>query len=76
VGTLRRECLDHLLIYGERHLQWVLADYERHYNGHRAHQSRGQRPPLHTSGEPIDPTAVIKRRSTVAGLTHEYRRAA
>jgi len=44
VGTLRRECLDHILIYGERHLRWVLAEYERHYYGHRAHQTRGQRP--------------------------------
>jgi transposase InsO family protein len=76
VGTLRHECLDHLLIYGERHLRWVLADYERHYNGHRAHQSRGQRPPLHNPGRPIDLTAVIERRSTVARLIHEYRRAA
>jgi putative transposase len=76
VGTVRRECLDHLLIYGERHLRRVLADYERHYNAHRAHQSRGQRPPLYDPGEPIDLTAVIKRRSTVAGLIHEYRRVA
>jgi transposase InsO family protein len=30
VGTLRRECLDHLLIYGEQHLRRVLTDYERH----------------------------------------------
>jgi transposase InsO family protein len=76
VGTLRRECLDHLLIYGEQHLRRVLADYERHYNGHRAHQSRDQRPPLHDPDQPIDLTAVIKRRTTVAGLIHEYRRAA
>jgi putative transposase len=76
VGTLRRECLDHLLIYGERHLRHVLADYERHYNAHRAHQSRGQRPPLHDPGRPIDRTAVIECRSTVAGLIHEYRRTA
>jgi putative transposase len=76
VGTLRRECLDHLLIYGERHLRWVLTDYERHYNAHRAHQSRGQRPPLHDPDQPIDLTAVIRRRTTVAGLIHEYRRAA
>ncbi|HEY0538809.1 MAG TPA: integrase core domain-containing protein [Actinoallomurus sp.] len=76
VGTLRRECLDHLLIYGERHLRWVLSDYEWHYNAHRAHQSRGQRPPLHDPDQPIDLTAVIKHRTTVAGLIHEYRRAA
>jgi hypothetical protein len=76
VGTLRRECLDHLLIYGERHLRHVLADYERHYNGHRAHRSRGQRPPLHDSGRPTDLTAVIERRSTVTGQIHECRRAA
>src|SRR6266436_2271011 len=47
VGTLRRECLDHLLIYGEQHLRRTLAEYSRHYNAHRPHQSRDQRPPLH-----------------------------
>jgi hypothetical protein len=54
----------------------VLADYERHYNGHRAHRSRGQRPPLHNPGRLIDLTAVIERRSAVAGLIQEYRRIA
>jgi putative transposase len=34
VGTLRRECLDHLLITGEQHLRRVLDEYARHYNGH------------------------------------------
>jgi hypothetical protein len=38
--VLRRECLDHLLVYGEQHLRRVLADYERHYNGHRAQVPR------------------------------------
>jgi putative transposase len=75
VGTLRRECLDHLLIHGERHLRRILAEYARHYNEHRPHQPREQRPPLHESGQPIDMTTRIKRRQVVHGLISEYRRA-
>jgi transposase InsO family protein len=75
-GTLRRECLDHLLIHGERHLRRMLAEYARHYNEHRPHQSREQRPPLHEPGQPIDMTARIKRTHVVHGLINEYRRAA
>jgi transposase InsO family protein len=76
VGTLRRECLDHLLIHGEQHLRRVLGEYSRHYNDHRPHQSREQRPPLHESGQGVDVTARIKRTHVVHGLISEYRRAA
>jgi transposase InsO family protein len=76
VGTLRRECLDHLLIHGEQHLRRILAEYAQHYNDHRPHQSREQRPPLHEPGQAIDVTARIKRRQVVQGLISEYRRAA
>jgi putative transposase len=76
VGTLRRECLDHLLIYGERHLRQILAEYSRHYNEHRPHQSRGQRPPLHEPGQTIDVTGRIKRRQVIHGLISEYSRTA
>ncbi len=76
VGTLRRECLDHLLIYDEGHLRQVLARYAQHYNEHRPHQSREQRPPLHEPSQPIDMTARIVRRQVVHGLINEYRRAA
>ena len=47
IGTLRRELLDRLLILGDRHLALVLREYLIHYNGHRPHQSRLQRPPGH-----------------------------
>jgi putative transposase len=77
VGTLRRECLDHLLIYGEQHLSTVMAEYERHYNNHRPHQGQSLRPPSHDPSEVIDMTARIRRRRrTVTGLISEYRRAA
>ena len=76
VGTLRRECLDHLLIYGERHLRQILAEYARHYNHHRPHQSREQRPPLHEPSQAVDMTAQIRRRQVVHCLINEYRRTA
>jgi putative transposase len=76
VGTLRRECLDHLLILGERHLREVLGEYARHYNCHRPHQTLRQLPPLHEPGREIDITARIERKRVVGGLISEYRRAA
>jgi transposase InsO family protein len=75
VGTLRRECLDHILILGEGHLRRVLAEFARHYNGHRPHQSLQQEPPR-PSGRAVDITAPIERRQVLGGLISEYRRAA
>ena len=46
VGTVRRECLDRMLILGRRHLEHVLAEYVVHYNGHRPHRVLGQLAPL------------------------------
>ena len=43
VGTVRRECLDHLLFVGSRHLRGVLAEFQTHDNDHRPHQARQQR---------------------------------
>jgi putative transposase len=45
VGTLRRECLDRMLIFGCRHLEVVIHEYVEHYNSHRPHRSPGQLPP-------------------------------
>ena len=60
VGTVRRECLDRMLIFGRRHLEHVLADYVVHYNRHRPHRALDQQAPLamETSPAPIgDPTS-------------------
>jgi hypothetical protein len=76
VGTLRRECLDHVLILGERHPREVLAEYVCHYNEHRPHQGLQQEPPRRQPGNAIDITARIERRQVLGGLISEYRRAA
>ena len=76
VGTLRRECLDHVLILGEQHLRKVLAEYARHYNGHRPHQGLQQEPPLRQPDHAVDITARIERRQVLGGLISEYHRAA
>jgi putative transposase len=75
-GTLRRECLDHVLILGERHLREVLAEYARHYNGHRPHQGLQQEAPLRQPGRVVDITTRIERRTVLGGLISEYHRAA
>ena len=75
-GTLRRECLDHVLILGERHLRRILAEYTRHYNGHRPHQALQQEPPQRQLSQAVDITARIERRQVLGGLINEYRRTA
>jgi putative transposase len=76
VGTLRRECLDHVLVFGERHLRYVLAEYARHHNGHRPHQGLQQEPPQREPGPIVDIAAPVERRLVLGGLIGEYRRAA
>jgi putative transposase len=73
VGTVRREVLDRMLIFGGRQLQAVLAEYVDHYNGHRPHRALGQAPPLEP-GVPVvmAPSARIVRRDRLGGLIHEY----
>jgi putative transposase len=81
IGSLRRECLDHLLILGRRHLQHVIAA-TRHYNEHRPHRSLAQRPPLaQPPTDDRDPGDVlvldrVRRRERLGGLIHEYQLAA
>jgi len=76
VGTVRRECLDRMLIFGRRHLERVLTEYVVHYNQHRPHRALGQLAPLNVEPPPhfSDPEPRDLRRSDAAfGLIHEYR---
>jgi putative transposase len=73
VGSLRRECLDRILILGRRQLEQVVRAYIRHHNELRPHRSLGQRPPLAKPppAEPPPPSS-IGRRDCLGGLIHEY----
>src|ERR1017187_6085957 len=76
VLTARTEVTDRMLIFGQRHLRTILAQYEAHYNGRRPPRSQPLRPP-----RPAHPPAGlsqerIKRRSVLGGLINEYERAA
>ncbi|MDT4930090.1 MAG: putative transposase [Pseudonocardiales bacterium] len=77
VSTIRRECLDRMLIFSERHLARVLADYETHYNSHRPHRALEQRSPIDAGAiEPSCATGVVRRTQVLDGLINEYRRVA
>ena len=77
VLTARTEVTDRMLIFGERHLLLVLAEYEAHYyNGRRPHRSLQLQPP-----QPDHPATDlsrkrIRRRPVLGGLINEYERAA
>jgi putative transposase len=72
IRTLRRECLDHLLITGPRHLDLVLDEYTQHYNAHRPHRSLQQRPPEGTARPRSAAVVRPLRRTRLGGLIHEY----
>jgi transposase InsO family protein len=73
VGTVRREVLDRMLIFGCRQLRSVLAEYADHYNRHRPHRALGQAAPLGPAEPPVIlPAGSIARRDRLGGLIHEY----
>jgi putative transposase len=76
VRTARAECTDRMLIYGERHLRSVLGQYAGHYNGHRPHQSRQQRPPDRDDQARVPLDLPVQRRKVLGGMINEYYHAA
>ncbi len=73
IGTLRRECLDHLIIVNERHLRRVLREYVAHYNGGRPHRTLGLETPTGPPARAGPPRAGrIIAHPVLGGLHHEY----
>ncbi len=77
LGSARRECLDHVLILNERHLETVLKEYVHSYfNEARPHQGIEQRVPIPSKRESYVPGANVVRLPVLGGLHHDYRVAA
>lgn len=77
LGSVRRECLDHLLVFGERHLGHILKEYVAYFNHARPHQEVGQRVP---QPRPTPPPArcggTVVAFPVLGGLHHDYQHAA
>jgi putative transposase len=76
IRTAPTECTDRMLIYGQRHLRSVLGEYAGHYNRHRPHQSRQQRPPDQAGQVNAPPELPVQRRKVPGGVINEYYQAA
>jgi transposase InsO family protein len=72
VGSVRRECLDHLLVFGQGHLRRVLKDYVDYFNTLRPHQGLAQRIPIAPPAAPASPWQCVVSRPILAGLHHAY----
>ena len=72
IGSIRRECVDHIIILSEMHLRRVLKSYADYYNCVRTHRSLSKDAPV---SRPVQRTGVISSRAILGGLHHHYARA-
>ena len=69
IGTIRRECVDHLIVFGDAHLRRILREYAVYYNGSRTHRALNQDAPVHRQ---IQTIGAVKSRPVLGGLHHQY----
>ena len=69
-GSIRREALDHFLLFSEKQIRKIVRDYVTYYNEKRPHQSLGRIP----AGEAVSATGKILKESVLGGLHHHYYR--
>ena len=71
IGSIRRECVDHIIVLGEMHLRRVVKSYADYYNNVRTHRSLNKDAPVSRS---VQRTGVISSRAILLGLHHHYAR--
>ena len=71
IGSIRRECLDHVIVLGEAHLRKILRAYADYYNGVRTHRSLNKDAPI---SRPIQRGGLVAARPILGGLHHHYAR--
>jgi transposase InsO family protein len=69
IGSIRRECLDHIIVLGEEHLRWILKSYAAYYNGIRTHRSLNKDAPV---SRPVQRSGIISSRAILGGLHRQY----
>jgi Integrase core domain len=69
IGSIRRECVDHMVVFGEAHLRRVLNSYARYYNESRIHRALSKDAPFPRA---IERLGVITSRPVLGGLHHQY----
>ena len=69
IGSIRRECLDHIVVFGEAHLRRILRSYACYYNDIRTHRSLDKDAP---ASRPVQRTGIISSRAILGGLHHHY----
>ena len=75
IGSIRRECLDHVIVLGERHLRRILSSYLRYYHTARTHLSLDKDAPDHRPAQPSH-TGKVVALPHLGGLHHQYTRLA
>jgi transposase InsO family protein len=71
IGSIRRECVDHVIVLGEVHLRRTLKSYARYYNETRTHLALGKDAPV---SRPVQRTGVVRSLAILGGLHHHYSR--
>src|SRR5664279_4388274 len=71
IGSIRRECLDHIVVFGEAHLRRILRSYACYYNDIRTHRSLDKDAPV---SRPVQRTGIISSHAILGGLHHHYTR--